>query len=86
MWFPQPASCSSARAESAVPANADKGYLVDNVLLASSNVASACQAPPPGAITFEPPYTPGDINGQQGWLKTGPYAHCGAFSGSPGVP
>ena len=57
----------------AVPANADKGYLVDNVLLASSNVASACQAPPPGAITFEPPYTPGDINGQQGWLKTGPY-------------
>ena len=33
----------------------------------------ACQAPPPGAITFEPPYTPGDINGQQGWLKTGPY-------------
>ena len=26
-----------------------------------------------GPINFEPPYTVGNIDGQQGWMKSGPY-------------
>ena len=36
--------------------------------------ASAASADLVGPITFESPaYSAGDINGQQGWSKTGPY-------------
>ncbi|HEX3225346.1 MAG TPA: hypothetical protein VHQ89_04570, partial [Gaiellaceae bacterium] len=38
-----------------------------------------------GTINFEPPaYSAGDINGQQGWMKTG--AYDAAVADSAGVP
>jgi hypothetical protein len=41
-----------------------------------------------GPITFESPaYTTGDINGQQGWSKTGPYdVAVATVAGFPGAP
>jgi hypothetical protein len=43
-------------------------------VIASAAFASAASADLVGPITFESPaYTAGDINGQQGWSKTGPY-------------
>jgi hypothetical protein len=49
--------------------------------------APAASADLVGPITFESPaYSPGDINGQQGWSKTGPYdvavADVSAFPGA----
>jgi hypothetical protein len=44
--------------------------LAGGIVLATGAVASADSL---GPITFEPSYTVGNVNGQQGWSKTGPY-------------
>ncbi|MDQ1494865.1 MAG: hypothetical protein QOG69_1348 [Actinomycetota bacterium] len=50
-------------------------FIVASVgLLASFGGVAAADTISPNPITFEPPtYTTGDINGQQGWMKTGSY-------------
>jgi hypothetical protein len=44
--------------------------LAGGIVLGAGAVASADSL---GPINFEPPYIVGNINGQQGWMKTGPF-------------
>ena len=48
--------------------------LVFGLAVVGSTIASSAKADTIGPITFEPlTYTVGNINGQDGWTKTGPY-------------
>jgi hypothetical protein len=48
--------------------------LVFGLAVLGSTIASSARADAVGPITFEPPtYTVGNIDGQNGWMKTGPY-------------
>ena len=48
--------------------------LVFGLALLGSAFTASASADTIGPITFESPtYTTGDINGQDGWMKTGPY-------------
>jgi hypothetical protein len=48
--------------------------LVFGLAVLGSTIASSAKADTVGPITFEPTtYTLGNINGQDGWMKTGPY-------------
>jgi hypothetical protein len=55
------------------------------ILATALTLANAASADMVGPITFEPPeYVVGNINGQQGWSKTGPYdVEVAAISGFP---
>jgi hypothetical protein len=64
-------------------------FLLTSLLLGlvalGSAFAPVAGADTVGPITFEPPaYSTGDINGQQGWMKTGPYdVAVASLSGFP---
>jgi hypothetical protein len=48
--------------------------LILGLVALGTTFASVAAADTVGPITFEPPtYTTGNINGQNGWMKTGPY-------------
>lgn len=49
--------------------------LIVGLVAVSSTFAAVTRADLVGPITFEPSqgYVPGDINGQKGWTKLGPY-------------
>jgi hypothetical protein len=47
--------------------------LIFGLATLGSAFASVAKADTIGPINFESPYTLGNINGQQGWTKTGPY-------------
>lgn len=57
-------------------------------LMLSGGFAVVAYADSVGPINFESPYTTGNINGQSGWMKTGPYsvevANVSAFSNASG--
>jgi hypothetical protein len=64
--------------------------LIVGLAAVSATAASVAKADSVGPITFEPSqgYVPGDINGQQGWMKLGPYdamvASLAAFPAASG--
>ena len=80
---------SRMRARLRASATARLSLAVTLVALAGVAVVAGASADSAGPITFEPPtYTVGNINGQQGWMKTGAYdvavASVGDFPAASG--